>query len=374
MQPAFRFDGIELSIIRQLNALARPGSINLGIGEPNLEPDETLLDMARGAATEGEWKYSPNAGFESLRRVIASSTRPTYDPFGEICVTAGTQEALYAVIQAFVDEGDEVLVPDPGFLSYPTLVRLAAGTPVPYPVWRGDWSLDVDTIESLITDRTKMIIINSPANPTGGVATAEQLVELARIADEKEILIVSDEVYREIWYDEPPVSLAGLSRNAIVIDGLSKSHGVTGLRIGWVLADASLMNTIVTAHQYIATCASVFSQRLAERILLNADWNTQWLDQARRKLSLQRDAMLGALDDFTGITVRPPDGAFYVFLPVGLSATEGFARNLAIEQGVVVIPGSAFGTAGERHLRLSFACPEETIREGVARLSTGLSM
>jgi aspartate aminotransferase len=374
MEPASRFEGIELSVIRQLNALARPGSINLGIGEPNLEPDETFLEMARGAATEGSWKYSPNAGFESLRRAIASEARPTYDPFGEICVTAGTQEALYAVTQAFVDDGDEVLVPDPGFLSYPTLVTLAGGTPIPYPLWRGDWSLDLEAIESLVTDRTRMIIVNSPANPTGGVATGEQLVELCRIADEKEILVVSDEVYREIWYDEPPATLAGLSKNAIVIDGLSKSHGMTGLRLGWVLADASLMKTIITAHQYIATCASVFSQRLAERALLATEWNERWLAGVRRQLSLQRDAMMEALGDFVGISLTPPGGAFYAFLPVGISNSEAFARNLAIEHGVIAIPGSAFGISGERYLRLSFACPAEAIREGVSRLATGLSM
>jgi len=289
MQHASRFEGIQLSVIRQLNALARPDSINLGIGEPNLAPDEALLEMARGAASEGAWRYSPNAGFESLRRVIASTNRPTYDPFGEICITAGTQEGLYAVTQAFVDDGDEVLVPDPGFLSYPTLVRLAGGVPVPYPLWRGDWSIDVEAIESLINERTKMIIVNSPANPTGGVATGEQMVELCRIAEEHDVLVVSDEVYREIWYDEPPATMAGISKNAIVIDGLSKSHGMTGLRIGWILADVSLMSTIVTAHQYIATCASVFSQRLAERILENEDWNRDWLDRARRRCGTRRD-------------------------------------------------------------------------------------
>jgi aspartate aminotransferase len=374
MQPSSRFEGIELSLIRQLNALARPDSINLGIGEPNLEPDEEFLDMARGAATDGSWRYSPNAGFESLRRTIAAASRPTYDPFGEICVTAGTQEALYAITQAFVDDGDEVLVPDPGFLSYPTLVRLAGGSPIPYPLWRGDWSIDVDAIESIITDRTRMIIVNSPANPTGGIATGDQMVELCRIAEENDILVVSDEVYREIWYDEPPATMAGLSKNAIVIDGLSKSHGVTGLRIGWILADATYMSTIITAHQYIATCASVFSQRLAERLLENRAWNEQWLGNVRRQLLHQRDAMIGTLNDFTGIAIKPPGGAFYVFLPAGVSGSEGFARNLAIEHGVIVIPGSAFGIAGERHLRLSFACSGETIREGISRLSTGLSM
>lgn len=374
MEPASRFDGIELSVIRQLNALARPGSINLGIGEPNLAPDEVLLDMARAAATDGSWKYSPNAGFESLRKVIATASRPTYDPYGEICVTAGTQEALYAITQAFVDEGDEVLVPDPGFLSYPTLVRLAGGVPVPYPLWRGDWSIDTDAIESLVTDRTRMIIVNSPANPTGGVATGEQLVELCRIADEHEILVVSDEVYREIWYDEAPATMAGLSKNAIVIDGMSKSHGMTGLRIGWILADASLMKTIVTAHQYIATCASVFTQRLAERVLSNREWNDAWLAGVRHQLLQQRDAMIATLMDFTGIEVTPPGGAFYVFLPAGMSGSETFARNAAIEHGVIVIPGSAFGLAGERHLRLSFACDEASIREGISRLAKGLSM
>ena len=374
MKHATRLDGIEISLIRQISVLAREGSIDLGLGEPNYEPDEEFLRMATEVAAEGGWRYSPNAGFESLRCEIIDKSRPTFDPISEICVTAGTQEALFAVTQSFVDDEDEVLIPDPGFVAYPTLVRLAGGYPVTYPLRHDDWSIDVEAITELITDRTKMIIVNSPSNPTGGIATGEQLGRLAAIADEYVVLLVSDEVYREIYFDEKPMTLAGMTKRAIVLDGLSKSHGLTGLRIGWVLADATLIKPITVAHQYIATCASVYSQRLAERILKNESWNMAWLDRARAQFVRQRNAMAGALEDTLGVEPRLPKGSFYFFQNVGLTDSVGVARRLAADHGVLTVPGVAFGKGGQQHLRLSFAAPEETIREGIARVGMGLSV
>src|SRR5947199_10327624 len=194
MKPAQRLHGIELSLIRQINALATPLSTNLGIGEPNVEPDETLREFARRAATTASWHYTANAGSPALRKLLGGATG--FDPKSEICVTAGTQEGLFAIFEAFVDPGDEVLVPNPGFVSYATLARLCGATPVPYDIEPPEWRLDPNALLSKITPRTKLIIVNSPSNPLGAIADAAALEAIAGAGP----LVIADEIYREIWY------------------------------------------------------------------------------------------------------------------------------------------------------------------------------
>src|SRR5712692_5386957 len=283
MKPAKRLDGIEISLIRQINALATSES-------PNVEPDPTLRALAARAASSGSWHYSPNAGALSLRKKLAQ--RIDYDPKTEICITAGTQEGLYAVFQAYVSDGDEVLVPNPGFTSYPTLAKLAGGIPVPYAIEPPDWKLDAKAVLSKITTRTKLIVINSPSNPLGAVVDRQTLESIAAAGP----LVVSDEIYRQIWFDGPPPSMLGIGRNILVVDGMSKSHSMTGLRLGWILAREEVIRPVITAHQYIATCASVFSQLLAEMILDAREWNTSWLARVRGQFGEQREAALYSIE------------------------------------------------------------------------------
>src|SRR5687768_11484534 len=207
--------------------------------------------MARHASA-GSWRYSPNAGALTLRKKLCEGL--PYDPKSEVCVTAGTQEGLFAVFTAFVDPGDEVLVPNPGFLSYATLARLCGATPVPYDLDPPDWQVELADLHRKITPRTKLIVVNSPSNPLGAIVPTDTLEAIAALGP----LVVSDEIYREIWYDAPPPSMTAMGENVIVLNGLSKSHGMTGLRLGWIFAHERVMRPIVTAHQYIATCASVF--------------------------------------------------------------------------------------------------------------------
>ena len=364
-QPAGRLADIELSLIRQINALATPLSVNLGIGEPNLTPDETLLDMARAAAST-PWKYSPNPGFLSLRKRIAEGLDT--DPKAEVCVTAGTQEGLFAVFQAFVDPGDEVLIPNPGFLSYATLARITGAKVVTYDLEPPGWVIDPKNVAKKITKKTKLVIVNSPSNPLGAVASGEALREIAAMAAERDCLVVSDEVYREIWYESEPPSMLGAGPNVIVANGMSKSHGMTGLRLGWLIAAPEVMKPIITAHQYIATCASVFSQALAESILTNSAWNRDWLQRARAQFRNQREGALHGLQRELGIRVEPPAGAFYAFVPVPSCDTVSFAKSLATDAAVLVIPGTAFGAAGEGFVRLSFAAPLDQIGSGIERI------
>ncbi|HUO84664.1 MAG TPA: pyridoxal phosphate-dependent aminotransferase [Thermoanaerobaculia bacterium] len=368
--PASRFEGIELSLIRQIQALATPASINLGLGEPNLEPDEHLLDLARNAATEGDWRYTPNAGSSSLRRAIADATGIVEDQ--EVCVTAGTQEGLFATLLAFVNPGDEVLLPDPGFVAYPTVVRLVGGIPVPYPLDPGTWRLDPASIRSRVTRRTRAIIVNSPSNPTGAVATAEALAEVAELADQRHLLVVSDEVYRELYDQALPPTMLGLTSNAITLQGLSKSHGITGLRIGWAIGNRALMPTIIKAHQFITTCASSFSQRLAEMILNSGEWNAGWLARARQQIRDQREVALSAIESHLDTRIQRPDGAFYLFTPIPRCDSLSLARELATIAGVLTIPGIAFGGAGEGFLRISCAADPGTLVEGISRIGRHL--
>ncbi|HSY48489.1 MAG TPA: pyridoxal phosphate-dependent aminotransferase [Thermoanaerobaculia bacterium] len=397
LHPARRLAGIEISLIRQINALATPLSVNLGIGEPNVEPDETLREFAVRAAATGSWHYTANAGTLKLRTLIAEGIResgvgsrssvtignenaptpdprpPTpdsheFDPKTEVCVTAGTEEALFSIFQAFVDPGDEVLVPNPGFLSYVTLARIAGATPVSYEFDPSDWRLDADALLGRITARTKLIIVNSPSNPLGSVIDRETLQRIANAGP----IVVSDEVYREIWYEEPPPSMLGMSDSVIVVGGMSKSHAMTGLRLGWVLARESVMKPIVTAHQYVATCASAFSQSLAESILSDAARNRSWLKGIRAQFGAQRRAALFSIARELEVTIPPPAGAFYAFVPVPSCDTVTFAKTLATDAAVLVIPGVAFGSLGEGFVRISYAASIEAITAGIERIGRWL--
>jgi len=364
---AHRLDGIEISLIRQINALATPLCVNLGIGEPNVEPDETLREFAVRAASTGSWHYTPNAGTMALRKLIAGRL-PEFDPKSEVCVTAGTEEALFSIFQAYVDPGDEVLLPNPGFVSYETIARIAGATPVPYNLDPSDWRLDVDALLKRITPKTKLIIVNSPSNPLGSVIDRETLQRIASAGP----LVVSDEVYREIWYDEPPPSMLGMSDNVIVVGGMSKSHAMTGLRLGWVLASEAVMKPIVTAHQYVATCASAFSQSLAESILSDDAWNRSWLDRIRAQFREQRETALFSIERELEVTIPPPAGAFYAFVPVPACDTVVFARTLATDAAVLVIPGIAFGSLGEGFVRISYAASLDAIGTGIERIGRWL--
>lgn len=358
---ATRLAGIELSLIRQINALATPLSINLGIGEPNIEPDARLHELARRAATTS-WHYSPNAGSLSLRRKLCENT--PFDPKSEVCVTAGTQEALFAIFTAFVDPGDEVLVPNPGFVSYATLANICGATAVTYDLEPPTWEIDAGALETKITPRTKIIVVNSPSNPLGTVIPRATLERIAATG----VLIVSDEIYREIWYDEPPPTMLGLGDNVVVLNGLSKSHSMTGLRLGWIHAREALMKPIITAHQYIATCASVFSQSLAEMILEDREGNAGWLAGMREQFAVQRAAALHAIEHELHIELDPPRGAFYAFAPVPSCDTIAFAKSLATDAAVLVIPGVAFGTRGQGFIRISYAAPADQITAGIERI------
>jgi aspartate/methionine/tyrosine aminotransferase len=371
MRPASRLDGIELSLIRQINALATPFSVNLGIGEPNLEPDAELREMAV-RASRVPWRYTLNAGTIELRRAIAATIQGGYDPASDICVTAGTEEGLFTIFQTFLEAGDEVLVPNPGFLAYATVASLAGARAISYALDPDGWRIDLDDLSSRIGPKTKIIVVNSPSNPLGATVDEETLRHIALLGRERDCLVVSDEVYSRIYYGEAPASMAGMGPNVIVINGLSKSHGMTGLRLGWIAAARTLVTPMVRMHQYVTTCASVFSQALAEMILSNESWNRAWLEQMRTQFTRQQEVALFAIERDLQVVVPKPAGAFYAFVPVPFCDTTAFARELATEAAVLTIPGVAFGSAGEGFLRISYAASVDQIGSGIERIGRHL--
>ena len=352
-----------------MQSLATPLSVHLSLGEPNMAPDTRMRDHAIEVAARGSWKYTPNAGSLELRRRLAESEAAHYDPESEICVTAGTEEGLHAIFQAYIGTGDEVLVPDPGFVSYPALTRMAGGGSRPYPLDPDGWTIDFDALEAAWSPRVKAIVVNSPSNPTGGVIDELQLRKLVDLAESRGALVISDEVYGAIHYgSSAPPSLMGRGDHVIVVSGLSKSHAITGLRLGWVLAAAETLKPVIKAHQYIATCASAFSQELATRLLADSEWNEEWLSRVRTQMRDQRDAAVEAARKWLEVDVRVPEGAFYLFVPVPVCGTAELAKKLAIEAAVLTIPGVAFGARGEGFLRISYATEIESIRKGIERI------
>ncbi|HJT17175.1 MAG TPA: pyridoxal phosphate-dependent aminotransferase, partial [Thermoanaerobaculia bacterium] len=221
---------------------------------------------------------------------------------------------------------------------------------------------------SKITSKTKLIVANSPSNPLGSIVDRQTLETIASAGP----LVVSDEIYSQIWFDAPPASMLGMRDNVIVVDGMSKSHAMTGLRLGWIFAREEVMRPVITAHQYIATCASVFSQQLAEMIFDAREWNAAWLERVRAQFREQREQAIASIERELEAKIAPPAGAFYAFAPVPACDTEFFARAIATDSGVLVIPGIAFGSAGEGFIRISFAAPVETIGVGIERVGRWL--
>lgn len=287
-------------------------------------------------------------------------------------MTNGSQEAVACAVLACVDPGDEVLVPDPGFLAYPTLVRLAGGVPVAYRLdaARG-FAFDAGAFAAALTDRTRAVILNSPSNPTGAVLTADDLRTIGSLCAAAGVQVIADEIYRDLYFTpEPPPSAADHVPGAIVVAGLSKSLGMTGWRLGWALGPAEAIAAITAVHQYLTTSASAVSQRAA--LAGFGPEAEAAIAQFRELLRGRRDVMLELLAE-AGLACAAPQGAFYLFVDVSRFGPSVAVAERLLEHGLITVPGSAFGEQGEGYLRLSFASEVEVLREGVERLRRGLA-
>ncbi len=363
---AERIERVPPSGIREVFNAASEEAINMGIGQPDFPTPEHAREAAREAIAAGDAdSYTPNRGYESLREAISARYQKDrgiqIDP-GNIIATAGGSEALHLALEAHVDPGQEVLIPDPGFVSYATLTQLAGGTPVPIEL-RDDLTLSPDAVEAAITNDTAAFIVNSPANPTGAVQSKADMAAFARIADEHDVLCLSDEVYEQILFDGShysPYAFADTD-NVVVVSASSKTYSMTGWRLGWVFASPRRIDRMVTIHQYIQACASAPAQHAAMAALQGPQTPvTEMVDTFEHR----RDILLDGLEDI-GLPTPTPAGAFYAFPEV----PDGWV-DAVLEQDVVVVPGEAFGDNGAGHARLSYATDTEAIKDAIERMRT----
>lgn len=362
------------SLIRELNARKRPDSLDFGLGEPTLRPSTAPFDEALGWIHERGCPYSPNAGFSDLRAAIARHyAYPGLEAADNVCVTNGSQEALYLGIKALLDPArDEVLVVEPGYPLYPKLCQMEgiAHRTVGLDGANG-FAPDALRVLAAVGPETRLIVLSSPSNPTGRVWPRDQLAALARGLAERPgepVWVLSDEVYRELYYGEaPPASMAEVYPHVVVANSLSKSNALTGLRLGWVIAPREVMGALIKVHQFIATAASSFSQRVA----LSIFEHPEVLGEHRAWYAGMRSVLIRELTR-SGLEFVAPEGAFYclVKLPEPWAADSIRTAYAVLERAnVVVTPGRAFGECAEGWVRLSWITPEPVLQEGVARLA-----
>jgi aspartate aminotransferase len=353
-----RVEAISISGIREVFEAAGADAINLGLGQPDFPtPDharQAAVDAIRAGEADG---YTSNFGIESLRQAIVDKhARDNGFDLGtdQVIATAGGSEALHLALEAHVEEGEEVLIPDPGFVSYDALTKLAGGTAIPLPL-REDLTLDPATVEANITADTAAFVVNSPANPTGAVQSPDDMREFARIADEHDVLLISDEVYEQIVFEgehRSPMEFAETD-NVVVVNAASKTYSMTGWRLGWVAGSERRIERMLRVHQYVQACASAPAQYAAEAALSGPQDRVNEMVDAFEE---RRDVLLDGLEDM-GLDVPTPQGAFYAMPAV----PDGWV-DAVVERDVVVVPGDAFGVHGEGYVRISYATSLEDIR------------
>ncbi len=364
-------------VLAKAKELERQGKsiVHLEIGEPGYQPPNHVLEATKKALDEGKTKYTPSAGIYELREAIAervSSTRGIDISPENVVVTVGAKMAIFAAIMAFVDPGDEVIVPMPAYPSYESVTKFVGGIvkPVILKEERA-FSPDVDDILAQVTDKTKAIVINTPSNPTGGIYRRRDLEEIVKLAKEKDILIISDEIYEDIIFDgkkhESVLSIPGAEDVTILISGFSKTWAMTGYRLGYAVAKREVADILAKIQSNAVSCPPNFTQVAAIQAIRGPqDEVIEMVRDYQRK----RDVIFDEINKIKGFRMIKPAATFYAFPNIkgtGMSSNE-LANRLLEEAGVALLPGTAFGDAGEGYLRISFAGPMEDIVEGMRRI------
>jgi aspartate/methionine/tyrosine aminotransferase len=317
--------------------------------------------------------YTLQAGLPALRERVAQDNPHLNLSIDQVIITAGSQEAMYLALMTLVEAGDEVLIPNPGFVAYPTIAHMAGGRPTFYqlPASR-DFSFDLDDFKLRITSKTKVVVCTSPSNPTGRTLTSEDLRGITQAIEESgsDAFVISDEIYRDLYYSgERPGSISEFYPRTVVINGLSKSMSMTGWRLGWILGDEALIRAAHLLHGYVTTCASTISQKAAL-----AAWSNEAIkarEQIRGTFQRRRDHLLASLRG-VGLRSVTPEGAFYTMVDVGSYGSSVEVADAMLDSGVVTVPGSAFGSEGEGFLRVSFCADLPVLEEGVKRMDSAL--
>ena len=373
-----QLDKIQVSLIRQFDqAISEiPGVLRLTLGEPDFTTPDHVKEAAKRAIDQDQSYYTGMSGLLTLRQAASDFVKEKYqldyNPENEILVTIGATEALSATLTAILEEGDKVLLPAPAYPGYEPIVNLVGAEIVEIDTTENGFVLTPEMLEKAILeqgDKLKAVILNYPANPTGITYSREQLEALAVVLRKYEIFVVCDEVYSELTYTgENHVSLGTMLRDqAIIINGLSKSHAMTGWRLGFIFAPANFTAQLIKSHQYLVTAANTMAQHAAVEALTAGKDDAEPM---KKEYIQRRDYIIDKMTDL-GFEIIKPDGAFYIFakIPAGYSQDSfAFLKDFAQKKAVAFIPGAAFGQYGEGYVRLSYAASMGTIREAMKRL------
>ncbi|OFK85758.1 pyridoxal phosphate-dependent aminotransferase [Streptococcus sp. HMSC056C01] len=373
-----QLDKIQVSLIRQFDqAISEiPGVLRLTLGEPDFTTPDHVKEAAKRAIDQNQSYYTGMSGLMTLRQAASDFVREKYqldyNPENEILVTIGATEALSATLTAILEEGDKVLLPAPAYPGYEPIVNLVGAEIVEIDTTENGFVLTPEMLEKAIIeqgDKLKAVILNYPANPTGITYSREQLEALGDVLRKYEIFVVCDEVYSELTYTgENHVSLGTMLRDqAIIINGLSKSHAMTGWRLGFIFAPANFTAQLIKSHQYLVTAANTMAQHAAVEALTAGKNDAEPM---KKEYIQRRDYIIEKMTDL-GFEIIKPDGAFYIFakIPEGYNQDSfAFLKDFAQKKAVAFIPGAAFGQYGEGYVRLSYAASMETIREAMKRL------
>lgn len=351
------------------------GVISLGVGEPDFDTPWHIRDEGIYALEKGKTFYTSNSGLTELRQEISNYIKRTqgvtYDPKTEVMVTVGGSEAIDVAFRAMLDTDDEVLIPEPSYVSYVPCAVLAGGKPVIIDLKaENDFRLTAEEVLEKITDKTKILVLPFPNNPTGSVMGREELEKIAKVVIEKDLFVMSDEIYAELTYNGKHVSITsidGMKERTILINGFSKAYAMTGWRLGYACAPAVILKQMLKIHQYAIMCAPTTSQYAAVEALKNGDKD---VEEMRRSYNHRRRFLMNAFHEM-GLECFEPFGAFYVFPCIkefGMTSEE-FATRFLMEEKVATVPGTAFGDSGEGFLRISYAYSLETLKIAMEKLS-----
>ena len=356
-----------------------PDAISLGVGEPDFDTPWPIREEAIKAIKAGKTFYTANAGLSELRKAICDYTKRkigvSYDPATECFVSVGGSEAIDLAFRATMEPGDEVILPQPCFVSYEPCVRMAGGIPVTIDLKEeNDFRLQPEELGAAITPKTKALILPYPNNPTGGVMTREQLCAIAQVLEGTDIVVLSDEIYSELIYDGHEhtafASIPGMRERTVTLNGFSKAFAMTGWRVGYLCAPRELLSPMFKIHQYTMLCASIVSQNAADKALGRAfETNFEDVKTMVRSYDRRRRLMVENLNAM-GLACFEPRGAFYVFPCIestGMTSEE-FCTKLLEEKHVACVPGTAFGASGEGYVRCSYATSIENLTEALKRI------
>lgn len=372
-----RTTSIHASPIRKIFDMASKmtGLTRLEVGQPDFNTPDYILEESKRVLDEGFIGYSPTNGLPQTRQAVAHRLKEDYgveyDPNSEIVITHGASGALHFALRALVNPGDEVLRPDPGFASYDGIIRDADGIPVLYPLLpEKNFAVDMEALEDLISEKTKVLMLCSPSNPTGGVLDRSQLERINELAEKHDFYILSDEAYDKVIFDKehvPAVAAAKDRSRVITVGSSSKDYAMCGWRIGFAAADAGIITEIVKFQSLANICPNIVAQKAYAKALTGPQDYTEYM---RLEYQKRRDYFVDALNEVRGFKCPKPDGAFYVFVDISEHDPDdwAFAEYLIKNVKITSIPGSSFGPTGKGYIRFSFATSMEVLQEAVAKL------